>query len=662
MAELLGERVALLTEETREVLLLASAAGRLTVAQAQGIVERARLWPALEAAADADVAVVGAGSVIGFPHPLLASTVYDAATVAERRRAHRLLAETLDDPVERAHHRAKSITAPNEAVAAELERAAELSRGRGAPDVAGELLEGAALATPADVAAGLGRWLRAVDTYSEAGDAVSARAALCKGSGLATTPEQQARVLVRRIRLAQDLPTARSLAEQAHELAPAGSEARAEVLGNLAVICRMQCDGTRALELAEMAITEAAAVRRPDVQLKALIERLLTESHWGVGRPQQSIQDIERLAGTMPVPMTLLAFTRSFHAPWDDPMAEKYAREGIEWAADAGRYRDLPMLYLSLIMVLIRKSHVREAQAALEEADRSGGWAAVIRGWSAAAGSQEDITHIIVNAHAGELDVAREWARRAAAQPQMQGSAYWRGGFLALLGFVETSARNWQAALELLRELAEIFARTGMVEVEALLWGVDYAEAALQLGATEDVEAAISILRRQGSAGRPEATVAADRCQALLTAARGDVDNALSELLRIVDQPGSECPFEAARSQLALGQVYRRAGYKGKATRAFSAAADAFEELGIPRWAERARDEAGRVGLHPTTGTLTATERRVAELVASGRSNQETAAELFMSVKTVEANLTRIYRKLSVRSRTELANHLNTGT
>jgi DNA-binding CsgD family transcriptional regulator len=66
------------------------------------------------------------------------------------------------------------------------------------------------------------------------------------------------------------------------------------------------------------------------------------------------------------------------------------------------------------------------------------------------------------------------------------------------------------------------------------------------------------------------------------------------------------------------------------------------------------------VGLRPATSTLTETERRVAELVGSGRSNQETAAELFMSVKTVEANLTRIYRKLSIRSRTELANRLNT--
>src|SRR6185369_4312643 len=101
------------------------------------------------------------------------------------------------------------------------------------------------------------------------------------------------------------------------------------------------------------------------------------------------------------------------------------------------------------------------------------------------------------------------------------------------------------------------------------------------------------------------------------------------------------------------------AGYKGMASEALNAAAGGFAELGIPRWAERARDEALRVGLHPTTGALTATERRVAELVGSGHSNQETAAELFMSVKTVESHLTRIYRKLSVRSRTELANRLN---
>ena len=98
---------------------------------------------------------------------------------------------------------------------------------------------------------------------------------------------------------------------------------------------------------------------------------------------------------------------------------------------------------------------------------------------------------------------------------------------------------------------------------------------------------------------------------------------------------------------------------QGHVRPAFVGAAEAFETLGVPRWAESARDEAGRVGLFPTATTLTGTERRVAELVASGMSNHEVAAALFMSVKTVEANLTRIYRKLSVRSRTELAIQLS---
>jgi len=302
--------------------------------------------------------------------------------------------------------------------------------------------------------------------------------------------------------------------------------------------------------------------------------------------------------------------------------------------------------------VLIRASRIQDAQAALDEADRLGAWTN--------SSLQENMARVLVQEYAGDLDVARELAQDAADRARTSGSTYWLSGFLAQLGLVEVSARNWPAALSALREVAGIFARTGMVDLEQLLWGVDYADAALQLGSEQDAETAISVLRRQGASGRPEAAAAADRCHALLSAARGESDEAISVLRALTSQPGAECPFEAARSLLALGQVYRRAGYKGLASETLNEAADAFTELGIPRWAERARDEAGRVGLRPTTGTLTETERRVAELVGSGRSNQETASELFMSVKTVEANLTRIYRKLSIRSRTELANRLNT--
>jgi DNA-binding CsgD family transcriptional regulator len=655
LAELLRERVARLPQDSREVLLLVSAAGRLTVAQFRGIVEEARLRPALEAAADADMAIVGAESVVAFTHPLLASAIYDAAAPAERRRTHRVLAESLEDPVERARHRSRSITAPDETVAGELERAAEISRGRGAPQLAGELMEGAALATPSDVdtAASLGRWLRAVDTYIAAGDQVAARAALDKASALATRPEQQAQVLARRLWLTDQHSGIRSLAEQALRLAPKGTEVRAEILLSLCTAHRMEGNGKDALRLGRMAVEEAAAVKRLDVQLTALNELLACELHWGEGQPEQSLREIERLvASSAPsLPAAQIAWTHGFFAAWNDETAEEYVGDGIKSAVDAGRYGDLSDLYICLVLVLIRGSRVRDAQAALDEADRSGAWAT--------SSLQEDMARVLVKEYAGDLDGAREQAQGAVARSRISGSTYWLSGFLAQLGFVETSARNWHAALEALREAAEIFVSTKMVDLEQLLWGVDYADAALQIGAEHDVEVAISVLRRQGASGRAEAAVAADRCQALLSAARGDVDKALSVLRKVVEQPGSECPFEAARSQLALGQVYRRAGYKRLASETLNAARVTFEELGIPRWAERARDEAARVGLQPTTSTLTETERRVAELVGSGRSNQETAAELFMSVKTAEANLTRIYRKLSVRSRTELANHMN---
>jgi DNA-binding CsgD family transcriptional regulator len=415
----------------------------------------------------------------------------------------------------------------------------------------------------------------------------------------------------------------------------------------------MQGNGSDALRISRMAVTEAAAVKRFDVQLRALNERLAIEQHWGIGKPQQTLRDIERLVDSAAPGLTAaqVAWTQGFFATWNDETAEEHVRAGITSAVTAGRYGDLSHLYICLVLVLIRASRVRDAQAALQEADRLGAWAA--------SSLQEDMARVLVKEYAGDLAAAREVAQGAAARSRTSGSTYWLAGFLAQLGFVETSARNWQTALDALRELAEVFASTEMVDLEQLLWGVDYADAALQVGSLREVEVAISVLRRQGAAGRPEATVAADRCEALVKAARGEVDDALHELVRIVDQRGSECPFEAARSRLALGQVYRRAGYKRMASDALNEAADAFAELGIPRWAERARDEADRVGLHRTTSRLTETERRVAELVGAGHSNQETAAELFMSVKTVEANLTRIYRKLSVRSRTQLASRLH---
>ena len=104
-----------------------------------------------------------------------------------------------------------------------------------------------------------------------------------------------------------------------------------------------------------------------------------------------------------------------------------------------------------------------------------------------------------------------------------------------------------------------------------------------------------------------------------------------------------------------LGGVQRRLKRKAAARRSLEEALAILEATGAPLWAERARAELARIGGRTRAGGLTPTEERVADLVAEGRSNKEVADALFVSVRTVEANLTRIYAKLGVRSRTELA-------
>ena len=119
--------------------------------------------------------------------------------------------------------------------------------------------------------------------------------------------------------------------------------------------------------------------------------------------------------------------------------------------------------------------------------------------------------------------------------------------------------------------------------------------------------------------------------------------------------------FGRARALLALGVVRRRARQKRPAREAIEAALAGFEQLGAATWAEKARAELGRIGGRTREEGLTAAERRVAALVAEGRTNREVAAALFLGERTVASHLTHIYAKLGVRSRTELARRLPDG-
>ena len=149
-------------------------------------------------------------------------------------------------------------------------------------------------------------------------------------------------------------------------------------------------------------------------------------------------------------------------------------------------------------------------------------------------------------------------------------------------------------------------------------------------------------------------TVALPRTGALVLAAEGDVTGALAALDELDVEAASKLPFDLGRALLVRGRLQRRAKQKRAAADTLREALAIFEHLGAPAWEAQARADLDRVGLRRSPDELTATERRVAELAATGLTNREVAQRAFMSPKTVQANLTRIYRKLGISSRAEL--------
>jgi DNA-binding CsgD family transcriptional regulator len=183
------------------------------------------------------------------------------------------------------------------------------------------------------------------------------------------------------------------------------------------------------------------------------------------------------------------------------------------------------------------------------------------------------------------------------------------------------------------------------------------AEALTALGRLDEADALLGPFEQCASSlGRDIAVADAERCRALLQGARGDLAAAMVTVDRSLarwEQLGR--PFEVARTLLVSGEIRRRAKQKLAARDVLVRALETFERLGAAAWAERARAELARTGMRTGDGQLTATERQVAELVAKGLSNRQVADALFMSRHTVEWHLSRIYRTLGVRSRTELA-------
>ncbi|MGH3071170.1 MAG: helix-turn-helix transcriptional regulator, partial [Gaiellaceae bacterium] len=273
---------------------------------------------------------------------------------------------------------------------------------------------------------------------------------------------------------------------------------------------------------------------------------------------------------------------------------------------------------------------------------------------------QDHLPIALVAVHRGQLEVARDHSERALALAEEQLGLH-PPQHLAILGLVALGSGEGAEAAVWLESADRQAATLGWRESSMRWWSADYVELLLELDRPDDAVRVLDAWEADAARlGREWVLAHVTRCRGLTAAARGDLEQAHALLERAVgEHEAVGDPFGRARAVLAVGVVRRRAHQKRAAREDIEAAIDAFETIGAAGWAEKARAELARVGgRRPGGDELTPTERKLAELVAEGRSNKEIAAALFVTPKTVGTTLSRLYAKLGVHSRTELIRHL----
>jgi DNA-binding CsgD family transcriptional regulator len=257
----------------------------------------------------------------------------------------------------------------------------------------------------------------------------------------------------------------------------------------------------------------------------------------------------------------------------------------------------------------------------------------------------------------GNVASARERALDALATAERRGLLWERLDCYQALGFIELSDGDHEAAVAYLEPAWVLHQQAGVREL-SYRFPADLAESLIAVGRAEEAELIVTWLAECGhELGSRWAIGAAARCRGLLLTAHGDLPAAVEELGRAVQAHRPlGVPLELGRTLLTRGLIARRAKRKRDAREALEEAVEIFEGLPAPLWAAKAQGELDRIGgRRPRPGRLTPTEDRIARLAAVGRTNQEIADALFVSVRTIESHLSHAYAKLGVRSRTELA-------
>jgi DNA-binding CsgD family transcriptional regulator len=667
--ELIDDRLAGLPPRTVEALQVVAALSAPTldllaaaIPPSRGVDRR--LGPAIE-----NKVVVVEAARLWFTHPLLASAVYQKTPPARRRELHVRLATIVHDPEERARHLALSVEGPDVAVAAALEEAALLVGSRGAPQSAAELWEMARRATPQD--RGEERVRRTHEAglaHFECGDTSLARNVLEQAVDLSRPGPPRARVMLdlglvvgngEGWRQAMDIFT-RALEEVGDDVA---LRARAEQGLGWGWLFRGDLEASE--RHARAALRLAEELREPRVMAEAFQAYPLVHFLLGRGLDLDMLNRGIALEGHMVgeflsylLSATLVLAQLLKYTDRLDEAREKF-NVLLRDASARGVESPIPDMHYHLAELECRAGnwgaameHARESMAAAQQQ---------------AMGFVYPMAHYalgLVEAHLGRGDAARleasEGLRLAEAADEVLAMVL----NLSVVGFLELSSDRPSEAHRYLAKAVELKEAMGVREPAYFRIVPDEVEALVALGRLDEAEALLAPFEDAGRRlDRAWAIASGARCRALVFAARGDLAGASAaadEALREHDR--LPLPFELGRTLLVRGAVERRAKRKREARDTLTKALEIFDGLGAALWADKTRAELARIGGRaPSSLALTPTEDKVAALVASGSTNREVAEALFVSVHTVEANLKHIYRKLGVRSRTELASKFPSG-
>jgi DNA-binding CsgD family transcriptional regulator len=632
---------------TQDALLLAAAVGRPS---AELFASLDVTQPVLDPAVAARVFERTDGT-IRFTHPLLASVVYQGVSADERRRVHGRLAAVVADPLDRARHLALSTDSPDTRIAAVVEKSAAVASSRGAPMAAAELAEHALRLTPPDAQSDRHRRaLAAASAQRSAGEWTRARKILADLLDERRAGSLRAETLVLLAEL-ESVGRSGPLLEDA--LRETSSPAlRCEIHCRLAWATRFKpsFDHARAaLEVAEQ--LDDDELRRRARAVQAIMDWFAGKAKAPDDLPARARDFPSAVGGEQLVREATLAVVNTLAPlPKRDEARTLFEREYEEW-----RDRDEP-----------RSSRALWGLAWVEF--WAGRWAlgadyaARARDISVQYGLEVPQDHLpiaVIAVHRGQLDLAREHSERALELSQEQFGLR-PPQHMAVIGLVARCNGDVTGAMEWLEQAERQAAAFGWGEPSVRWWSGDQIEVLLELGLVEDAIRVLDAWEADAArVAREWVSAHATRCRGLVAAAEGDVARAASILERAVAEHGEVGdPFGAARALLVLGIVRRRARQKRDAREAIQAALDEFEQLEAPTWVDKARSELARIGGRRREEGLTPAERRVADLVAEGRTNREVAAALFLTERTVASHLSHVYAKLGVRSRTELARQL----